>query len=150
MKEKVRKGNVGNFMGTLTVGYFDQFSSFRRLNSTQTRWCLPMLKLLNCYYSCNYISWTFLHHYVNVVSYLTNSSFKHGHFWSRVVSNETSQLSIELIALIKQNKLPCSHFDISVSGGAKKMVQTADKHTEISNVSKMNQSSFRWLSNSYI
>ena len=109
-----------------------------------------MLKLLNCYYSCNYISWTFLHHYVNVVSYLTNSSFKHGHFWSRVVSNETSQLSIELIALIKQNKLPCSHFDISVSGGAKKMVQTADKHTEISNVSKMNQSSFRWLSNSYI
>ena len=71
-------------------------------------------------------------------------------FLSRVVSNETLQVSIELIALIKQNKLPCSHFDISVSGGAKKMVQTADKHTEISNVSKMNQSSFRWLSNSYI
>ena len=109
-----------------------------------------MLKLLKCYYSFKYISWTFLHHYVNVVSYWTNSTFKHGYFWSRVVSNETLQLSIELIALIKQMKLPCSHFDISVSGGAKKMVQTADKHTEISNVSKMNQSSFRWLSNSYI
>ena len=81
-------------MGTLTAGYFDQFSS------------------------------TFLHHYVNVVSYWTNSTFKHGYFWSRVVSNETLQLSIELIALINQNKLPCSHFDISVSGGESKGIYT--------------------------
>ena len=138
-------------MGTLTVGYFDQFSSIRGLNSSQTRsWCLPMLNLLKFYYLFKYISWTFLHHYVNVVSYWTNSTFKHGYFWSRVVSNETLQLSIELIALIKQNKLPCFHYDISVSGGAKKMVQTTDKYMEISNASKMNQSSFRWLSNSYI
>ena len=66
---------------TLTVGYFDKFSWFRRLNSTQThQWYLPMLKSLKLDYSCNYISRTFLHHHANVVSYRTNSSFKHGHF----------------------------------------------------------------------
>ena len=65
----------------LIVGYFNQFSWFRRLNSTQThQWCLPMLKSLKLDYSCNYISRTFLHHHANVVSYRTNSSFKHGHF----------------------------------------------------------------------
>ena len=73
-----------------------------------------------------YISRTFLHHHANVVSYWTNSSFKHGHFLitSCFERNLATLCLTDCSNKAKRNYLA----DISVTGGAKKMVQTANTH----------------------